>query len=255
MMAMAQRRISSSRPERSALSANPSQRTRSSSGMTRSLQTMVDKAMVSTMTMPVAAERPPMNTNRASVSCWWAIGRVSTKVSASTVPSRKVHQPGQRHRQHEQVDQEQVERKQPDRAVEVRGVDVFHHRDLELARQQQSGEQRKEDQRAPTAVGRRRIGAIQPGRHLGHRCGTGEDVAHALVHAPDDEGADGQEGHQLDHRFDGDRRHHAFVTLGGIEVAGAEQDGEGGQDHRHVKRAVLEQGHGATALAGITISG
>jgi len=54
---------------------------------------MVDSAMVSTITMPVAAERPPMNTNKASVSCWWAIGRVSTKVSASTVPVGKCSSP------------------------------------------------------------------------------------------------------------------------------------------------------------------
>jgi hypothetical protein len=67
MMAMAQRRISSSRPERSAFSARPSQRMRSSSGITRSLQTMVDSAMVSTMTMPVAADSPPMKTNRQAL--------------------------------------------------------------------------------------------------------------------------------------------------------------------------------------------
>ena len=66
---MAQRRISSSRPERSARAANPSTGRRSSAGITRSLQTMVDSAMVSTMTMPVAADRPPMYTNSASASC------------------------------------------------------------------------------------------------------------------------------------------------------------------------------------------
>ncbi len=54
---------------------------------------MVDSAMVSTMTMLVAADRPPMNTASASQGRSNAIGRVRTKVSASTVPSGKVSSP------------------------------------------------------------------------------------------------------------------------------------------------------------------
>jgi hypothetical protein len=49
--------------------------------MTRSLQTMVDNAMVSTITMPVAADRPPMKASSARDSAPRASGRVSTKVS------------------------------------------------------------------------------------------------------------------------------------------------------------------------------
>ena len=60
------------------------ERMRSSTGITRSLQTIVDSAIVSTITMPVAADSPPMNTNSASASCFSAIGSVSTNVSGST---------------------------------------------------------------------------------------------------------------------------------------------------------------------------
>ena len=49
--------------------------------------------MVSTITIPVAADRPPMNTSSASASCFSAIGSVSTKVSASTPPSGKCSRP------------------------------------------------------------------------------------------------------------------------------------------------------------------
>ncbi len=74
-------------------SASRSVRIRSSTGITRSLQTIVDSAMVSTMTIPVAAERPPMNTSSVSACCCRAIGNVSTKVSASTVSAPKCRMP------------------------------------------------------------------------------------------------------------------------------------------------------------------
>ena len=81
-MTMATRRIPISRPERSLRFWALIQVDRSSQGMTRSLQTMVDKAMVSTITIPVAADKPPMNTRTASASAPCAIGKVRTKVSA-----------------------------------------------------------------------------------------------------------------------------------------------------------------------------
>ena len=54
---------------------------------------MVESAIVSTITMPVAAERPPTKTKSASISQCLAIGSVSTKVSGSTVPSGKCSNP------------------------------------------------------------------------------------------------------------------------------------------------------------------
>ncbi len=54
---------------------------------------MVESAIASTITMPVAADRPPMKTSSASAFCPWASGRVSTKVSGSTVPLPKCSSP------------------------------------------------------------------------------------------------------------------------------------------------------------------
>ena len=115
---IAPRRMSSSSLVRSARSLSRSDFQRSSTGITRSLQTMVESAIVSTITMPVAAESPPTNTNSARTSCWWAIGSVSTKVSAST-PRAEEQQPAERDRQDEDVDQQQVEREEPDRLSQV----------------------------------------------------------------------------------------------------------------------------------------
>ena len=50
---------------------------------------MVDTAIDSTITIPVAADRPPTNTSSASASRWPARGKVSTKVSGSTPLSPK----------------------------------------------------------------------------------------------------------------------------------------------------------------------
>ena len=73
---------------------------RSSQGMTRSLQTIVDRAMVSTMTMPVAADRPPMKAKRARPLAPSDKGRVGTKVSASPpVPPKRNRPPRARGRQ------------------------------------------------------------------------------------------------------------------------------------------------------------
>jgi hypothetical protein len=57
---MVTRRIHRTRVAMSAASWRSPQPRRSSSGITRSLLTMVARAMLATITMPVAAEKPPM---------------------------------------------------------------------------------------------------------------------------------------------------------------------------------------------------
>ena len=156
----------------------------------------------------------------------------------------KMQHAGQRHRQHEKVDQEQIERKQPHRATQMALIYVFHHGNLELARQQQRGEHRQEDQRAPGAVSRRSVRGGETTGNVGHRRRPRKDVADAIVYAPDDEDANRQKGGKLDHRLDRNGRHHAFVAFRGVQVTGTEKDGESGQDHCHVERAVLHQRHG-----------
>ena len=63
---MAPRRMPSNSPERSLRSVRCSQANRSKIGITRSLLIIVDSATVSTITIPVAAESPPMKANSAS---------------------------------------------------------------------------------------------------------------------------------------------------------------------------------------------
>ena len=68
------------RIERSTSPAPPRRRQaarRTNSGMTRSLEIMIDSATVSTITMAVAADRPPMKAAMASTS-WPEKGSEST---------------------------------------------------------------------------------------------------------------------------------------------------------------------------------
>ncbi|MDT4818026.1 hypothetical protein FQZ97_511130 [compost metagenome] len=57
---------------------------RSSQGSSMSLETMVDSATASTMTMPVAAEAPPMKASSARAGWASASGRLITKESGIT---------------------------------------------------------------------------------------------------------------------------------------------------------------------------
>ncbi len=83
---MAPRRMPSSMPDKSRVPAERSRPRRSRIGMTRSLHIIVDSAIVSTITMAVAADRPPTNAKSASASWPWFSGSASTNVSASTRP-------------------------------------------------------------------------------------------------------------------------------------------------------------------------
>ena len=76
-----------SSPVKSRRSLSRSRRSLNSTGITRSLQTIVESAIVSTITMPVAADKPPMKTRSARSGCFSAMGSVSTNVSASTFAS------------------------------------------------------------------------------------------------------------------------------------------------------------------------
>ncbi|MNQ48227.1 hypothetical protein D3C85_620990 [compost metagenome] len=57
---------------------------RNSQGSSMSLEIMVDSATEATMTMPVAAEAPPMKASTARVGWAWASGRLMTKESGVT---------------------------------------------------------------------------------------------------------------------------------------------------------------------------
>ena len=123
-------------------------------------------------------------------------------------------------------------------------IDVFDHPHLELTRQADDGEHGQHQQGRPLR--------IAPGPDLMEQMGNfrnrvafGEQVAEPVENAVGDVKPDGQERQQLDDRFEGDGDHHAFVMFRGVDVAGAEQDGEQGHDQGHEKGRVLEQRHAA----------
>ena len=68
-----------------------------------------------------------------------------------------------------------------------------------------------------------------------------EDVAETVIHAVGHDETDRDEGDQLDYRFERDRRHHALVVLGGVDVAGAEQDAEGGHQQGDVQSEIAPE--------------
>ena len=116
----------------------------STSGTTRSFETMIDSATDSTITMAVAADRPP--TKAVTVSRCWSRPQRQRQHEHVAVDraGRKGHQAGERDRHHEQVDQHQIEREQPAGAADFALAVVLHHRDVELARQQHDREERQQ---------------------------------------------------------------------------------------------------------------
>ncbi len=151
-------------------------------------------------------------------------------------------QPGTEHRRassgdgHDhQRDQDQVAAKHPAGAAHVTGIAAFHHRHVELA--WQADQRQKAEQGLRDKAHRRH--ALEQGARRGHHrfAAVGEpDIGkHAYRH----------HRHQLDHRLHGDGQHHAVMVVGGIHLAGAEQDGEQGHQQRHVQRRISKE-----ALAG-----
>ena len=93
MPKMAARRIPNKRLLKLPLARAPKRLVRNNQGMTKSLHTMVDTAMASTMTMPVAADKPPTNASRAKAVYPSAKGKDNTKVSGFMLPGPKYIKP------------------------------------------------------------------------------------------------------------------------------------------------------------------
>ena len=160
----------------------------------------------------------------------------------------EMQQAAERDRQHENIDQQEVEREQPDGTLEVRLVNILDNNDLELARQEDDGQTGKQDQRGPRA-GTCRI-RLHQARQFGRGSGACEEIGKAVEHAISHEQADGEEGEQLDHRLKGDRRDHAFVALGRIEMACPEPDGEQRQHGGNQQRRIQPPGQQAVPVTG-----
>ena len=141
---MATRRIFNSMLPTFWLSAGDSPLRCSTSGMTIWFDTMIASATHSTITMAVAADRPPMNTATVNSGEPPACGSASTNMSVSSGAHRKHDQACERDRDDEQVDGDQVQREQPPRPADFQLTGVFHHADVELPRQQHDGEEREQ---------------------------------------------------------------------------------------------------------------
>ena len=147
-------------------------------------------------------------------------------------------QAGGGQRQDEEGEDEQVEGEEPARLGRIVAVGVLHHRHVELARQAEYRQHRQQGL-GPEALAEVLLGqlALQLQLHIG----VGQQLAEPAEHSPGHVGAEHQEGEQLDQRLEGHGVDHPLVVLGGIGVAGPEEDGEGGHHHRHVEGGVGEQ--------------
>ena len=210
------------REARSRRRTSPRARRRAASrkaiGSTMWFETMVESAMAATITMEAAEEKPPRKARSARPCRPCCSGRVRTKRSGSE-PAGRVRQPDERDRQDEERHAEEVEREEPGGGGEVPLVEVLHDRHLELPRQA--------DHRGGGEEGHGHPARAEDVGPLDRRGGdAGEDRVDAPRDAPDREDADSEERHQLDHRLEGDGGDDAVVALVGVEVAGAEEDGE-----------------------------
>ena len=82
------------------------------SGIRRSLQSMMDRATVSTTTIAVAADRPPRNAMKCE-NLAFCIERERKKVHVVRVCIPKHKAPGHRHGHDKDIDCDQIEREKP----------------------------------------------------------------------------------------------------------------------------------------------
>ncbi len=134
---------------------------------------MIDSATLSTITMAVAADRPPMKAAMASeVAAVEQRQRQHVEVAAGGAADE--HDACQRHGQHEEVDGDQVERKDPGRRAKLFLRTVLDDHHVELAGQHDDGEAGKRRHHQP---GAERCAVVERGLYLGV---GGERVEQAL---------------------------------------------------------------------------
>ena len=104
---------------------------------------MMASATDSTITMAVAADRPP---TKAAMVKKLGIHRQRQREHehvAVDLPGRERQQTGERDRDDEQVDQDEIERKQPGRAADFGLAMILDHCHMELPWQQHDREERQ----------------------------------------------------------------------------------------------------------------
>src|ERR1700722_18055108 len=136
MAKIAMRRTASRKSPKSFWPARAAAPRCKTSGTTMSLEIITDNATHSTITIAVAADRPPMKTPRLS-SGGVSLDRQRQHIHVAVDGAeRKADQAGERDRDHEQVDGDQVERKQPARPADLGIAGILDHADVKLAGQQ-----------------------------------------------------------------------------------------------------------------------
>ena len=141
-------------------------------------------------------------------------------------------QSGQCDRYDEKIDQNEIKREQPRGAPDFVLAVVFDNGDVELARQQNDGEQRQ--QRHCQKRARRRL-AGEHGSGIRPFQGLRKKRERPVEHPERDEYADADEGNEFDDRLGCDCQHQSVLVLGGIDMARPEEDGEDRHCDRHVK--------------------
>ena len=249
MAKIAKRRTLSRKSPKSFWPARVSGPRCSTSGTTISFETMIESATHSTITMAVAADRPPINTPTLSSGALPSIGSASTYMSLSTAPNGKVIRPGERDRNHEQVDGDQIQRKQPARPADLGVAGILDHADVKLARQQHDRAERQQHHGEEIAERGRVIDGAHGFRSL-HRALDQFDRAE---HPECDESAGGDKGHQLDDGFGCDRQHQAVLMFRRVGLAGSEQHREGRHRQRHDQRDIADDRNEEKAWSSLRI--
>ena len=209
------------------------------SGMTMSFDTMMASATDSTITIAVAADRPPMKATSVNNSECARSGSASTNMSPSVRPRRKCQQASQRDRHHEQIDEHEIGGKHQGGAANFGLAAVLHHADVKLPRQQHDGEERQHRH------GRKK--AVAGGRWVSTAAVCGSSSARdSKASGPGNitkvtKMPTARKATSLIDRFRRDREHQAVLMLGGVDVAGAEQDREGRHQQGHEQRDIAKQ--------------
>ncbi len=199
---------------------------------------VIASARLSSTTMPVAAEIPPIIVKSATPRAPAASGKRQNRQIAVDRPVREQLEPGDGERRDEKVDQHEIGRKKPRRRAQVAPVVVLDHRDVELTRKENDRERREQRGRPPGRGIRRRLNDRGDPRI---EVGDLGEIDDAAVEPPDDERADRQKRRELDDQLDGDGKDETVLMLFRIEPPRAEGDGEDGEHESDRQR---KQGRG-----------
>ena len=150
--------------------------------------------------------------------------------------------------QHEQAHQQQIGREQPGGHAQLVLAGIFHHGDLELARQADNRDGGQEGERNPACI-EHIVGLQDTG------CIAAEDVGGPVRQCENHEQPDSDEGEELHQGFQRDGGDHTMMALVRVDCPCAENDSEerhpGGDPERHVDTQGVARRAGQVAGIGI----